>query len=277
MLYFNKPHLTLLFSTTLISLLAVVSCRQEDEAVAVGDPSKVSFILTEQSHDEGEGTVTIDIKLDRPQNVRTVLNFQVGGNATSNLISLSEADYELLTQPPIVIPEGQTSAVIEVRLVEDKNFEPTLEQIDFHLNAILEGNAVLSDDANTLSHTCYIQENEYKLFLEWDHPEGEKVDMSLYVELPNKELLASEGDGDHEELTIVNTQENQQYYVDIWLNKGDTDVKYNLKTLKAGTEQKKTLIDGHFYPEKTNNQEDNRTELLKNHLLIRSGNDLRIL
>ena len=272
---FIKNYLTYIFSSLIMSSFVFSSCKETTE-IAVGDPSEISFAVNAQSGDEAIGTVKVNISLDKPQNVRTVLNYRVAGNAISTLTSLQEADLELITEPPIIIPKGETSTFIEFRVLEDENFEPELENIIFELDAVLEGNAVLSEDASKLTHTFNILENDYKLFLEWDNPDG-NVDMSLYVELPNKKLLASENSTEFEEITIANARENEQYYVDVWMNKGEGQANYSLKCLKAGSVVKETLLKDHFIPASADEQDGRRSELLKNYLLVRAGKDLKIL
>lgn len=267
-----RPQFIYLCSAAL-SLFLLSSCSQ-DEEVAVGAPSEISFALNAQTASEGQGIVKININLDKPQPVRTVLNFRVGGNAVSSLQSMLQADYELITDPPLIIPEGETSAAIELRILEDENFEPELENIIFSLDAVLEGNAVLSEDLSQLSHTYSIQENDYQLFLEWENPE---IDMNLYVEMPNKGLLASENSTGFEKVTITNARENVQYYIDVWINESSSEVQYSLKFQKAGENLKETLVNDNFKPMLPIDQEEKRTEVLKNYLLVKAGRDLRIL
>lgn len=265
-----------LLISALILTIMLSSCQEEAE-VAVGAPSEIAFALDAQTYDEGSGTVKVNVILDKPQNVRTVLNYRIEGNAISNLKSILQADFELITEPPLIIPKGETTAAIEFRIVEDEIFEADLESIVFKLDAVLEGNAALTEDLNRLTHTINIQENDYKLFLEWENTDNSNVDMNLYVELPNKKLLASEKSAGFEEVTIVNARDNEQYYVDVWLNEGDALVNYYLKCQKAGSTEQETLLNDHFVPGVNAGQEENRSELLKNYLLVRAGKDLKIL
>jgi len=275
MLSMNKSSIPYLVSLALSYSFLFWSCSS-DEPVAVGEPSTISLETDKLVIDEGENTVMLNILLDKPQNVRTIVNFRLGGNATSNLASLHGADYEVITEPPVIIPAGEQVATIELRIIEDEIFEQKLENIILTLDAVLEGNAALSDNAKSLTQSLDIQENDYRLFLEWRNPENEQVNMNLYVELPNKELLASEKTTGFEEVTIVNARENEQYYVDIWYQDGNTEADYLLKCLRAGETEKKVLVEGHFNSDNLrNNPSDQFTELINNHLLVRSGRDLQ--
>ncbi len=271
----NKSTFPYLVSLTVAYSFLFWSCSS-DEPVAVGEPSLISLETDKLIVDEGENTVKLNILLDKPQNVRTIINFRLGGNATSTLASLHQADYEVITEPPVIIPAGEQVATVELHIIEDEIFEPELENITLTLDAVLEGNAALNDNPASLTQTIDIQENDYRLFLEWHNPENEQVNMNLYVELPNRELLASEKTTGFEEVSIVNAQENEQYYVDIWYQNGETEVDYLLKCLRAGETEKKVLAEGHFSSDNSrNNSSDRFTELINNHLLVRSGRDLQ--
>lgn len=275
MLSMNKSSIPYLVSLALAYSFLFWSCSS-DEPVAVGEPSTISLETDKLVIDEGENTVKLNILLDKPQNVRTIVNFRLGGNATSTLASLPGADYEVITEPPVIIPAGEQVGTVELRIIEDEIFEQELENIILTLDAVLEGNAALSDNAKSLTQTLDIQENDYRLFLEWQNPENEQVNMNLYVELPNKELLASEKTTGFEEVTIVNARENQQYYVDIWYQDGNREADYLLKCLRAGETEKKVLVEGLFNSDNLRNSpSDQFTEMINNHLLVRSGRDLQ--
>lgn len=271
----KKQRFTYLVCMAMLYSIALSSCSS-DEPVAVGEPSVISFVPGASVLDEGSGTMQVNIQLDKPQNVRTVVNFRVEGNAVSNLSSLKNADYELITEPPLIIPAGEQQASIELRILEDEVFEQERENIILTMDAVLEGNATLSNNPRNLSSTYEIQENDYRLFLEWQNPEDEAVNMNLYVELPNKELLASENTEGFEELTIVNARENEQYYVDIWYQDGETEADYQLKCLKAGERNKTVLLRGKFNAVNSRNDRGEKAqELINNHLLVRAGRDLK--
>jgi len=271
----KKPIFTYLVCISSLTGIALSSC-DSDEPVAVGEPSEISFESQSMVVNEGEGTVNLNVSLSRIQKVRTVVNFKVEGNAVGSLSSLSDVDYELITEPPLIIPAGEQSASIELRILEDEVFESELENINFTLDAVLEGNAELSKNPRSLSHSFEIQENEYRLFLEWLQPEEQHVNMNLYVEMPNKALIASENTDGFEELTIVNAKENEQYYVDIWYQDGEVETEYSLKCLRAGENIKKVLLKGHFNSVNSRNDRGEKvSELINNHLLVKAGRDLK--
>jgi hypothetical protein len=100
--------------------------------------------------------------------------------------------------------------------------------------------------------------------------------MNLYVEMPNKALLASENTDGFEELTIVNIRENEQYYVDIWYQDGEVETEYTLQCLRAGENAKRVLVKGHFNALNSRNERGEKaTELINNHLLVKAGRDLK--
>jgi hypothetical protein len=271
----KKPLFNYFVCISTVSAIALSGCNS-DEPVAVGEPSEIYFESQSVIVNEGEGTVSLNVTLDKAQNVRTIVNFKVEGNAVSSLQSLRQADYELITEPPLIIPAGETTAAIEFRILEDEVFEQEIEKIVFTMDAVLEGNAELTNNPRSLTHTYEIQENDYRLFLEWENPEDEALDMNLYVEMPNKALLASENTDGFEELTIVNIRENEQYYVDIWYQDGEVETEYTLQCLRAGENAKRVLVKGHFNALNSRNERGEKaTELINNHLLVKAGRDLK--
>jgi hypothetical protein len=277
MILFSKTSFSYLLPVFAFSTVVFSSCKDED-LVAVGEPSQVYFEVDHGRSDEGSGMLRINIMMDKPQNVPTYINFKVEGNASAGMLSSSGSDYELITESPAVIAKGQTSTSIELLIHEDEDFEQQLENIIFRIDAVLEGNAILSDNFQQRTHVHEIIENDYLMFLEWESDQEEdEVDLNMYIELPNKELISADNPQGFEEITITNTRSLQQYFVDIWYHKGSANVAYQLKCLKAGEKEKQVLVSGRFNPGLSSKSDNNSNpEAIQNYLMIKEGKELRI-
>ncbi|WPP51290.1 Calx-beta domain-containing protein [Catalinimonas niigatensis] len=272
--YLLKANLNRLLSIGITSLLVLSACKEED--VAVGDPSIVSFALAQDASKEGDGIVKVLINLDKAQNTETVIHFKVDGNATAFSSIPTQADYELLSDSPLVIKKGETSTAIEIKLIEDHDFEQQFENLILSLDGILEGNAILSSDFRKLTHVHEIEENDYLLFLEWESEQ--EVDLNMFIEMPNKSLLSANSERGFEEITMINVKDQEQYFVDIWYNSGESQVSYQLKSLNAGEKEKKILVDGIFSTDLTSkNSSSIPDQSYQDFLMIKKGRELIVL
>ena len=272
MIFIRTTYGFLLFSFVIL----LISCNK-DEGIAVGPPSTVYFEFSDQQVNESDGLVSVTVLLDKPQNVKTVINFDVSGNAINNESSSINGDYELVSSSPLIIPAGEISGNIELRLIEDNNFESQNEHIGLTLNAILEGNARLSESTNLLSHKCDIRENDFKILLEWTSHDDSPADVEMFVELPNNQIVSSIDNQGVEELTIANTKTDERYFVDIWYKEGTSVIDYKLTFLKSGHTEQTILHEGHLDPFESSEVGSEESDVLKNYLLVKDGQDLVVL
>lgn len=256
------------------SLLFLTACQEED--VATGEPSQVSFQQNSGYSNENDGIVKIPIQLDMPQNAETLIHFTLGGNAIQANVNVSNPDFELLTESPLSIRKGESMAFIEIKILDDTQFEQDYENINLQLERIVSGNAVLSIDANQLTYSHEIVENDYKLFLEWDATQT--VDLNMFIELPNKGLISANNTSGFEEVTVINVKDQEQYFVDIWYQGEESLVSFELKSLNAGEKEKKLLLNGSFNTDLNGKNTENKNETnYQNYLMIKEGQGLKIL
>lgn len=266
-----KNRFASLLSIGVLSLLVFSACKEEE--VAIGDPSIVSFAQSNDISNEGESTIKILLTLDKPQNTETVVHFKVEGNATPGT---TNSDYELLSDSPLVFKKNETQVAIEIMLAEDKIFEQHLENIIISIDDVLEGNAILNPVRQKLIHIHEIEENDYQLFLEWES--DQKADLNMFIELPNKNLLSANSSGGFEEITMTNVKDQERYYIDVWHNGGESQVSYQIKTLSAGEEDKKILVNSSFDPVHGSKSSDSSEEsTYQNFLMIKEGRELKVL
>ncbi len=275
MLYISNKLSSSLFTMGIVSMLIFPSCREEEE-VAVGDPSMLTFESSYAVSKESDGLLKVFLKLDQPQNTQTVVHFKVAGNAIKAYPGIKNADYELITESPLTIKKGETQAAIEIKLLEDQAFEQQLENIVLSIDGILEGNAVISDDLQQLIHVHDIEENDYQLYLEWES--AQEADLNMFIEAPNKSLFSGNNLSGFEEITITNVKDQAQYFLDIWHQSGESPVSYQLKGLYAGEKEKKILTSGVFDSGHTNKKPGTSDgNEVQNFLLIKEGKSLKVL
>ncbi len=96
----------------------LLSCGDDDNNNFLLPRSTVTLNKTSDSSSEGYGEQQLLVRLDKPQEGRTVISFQVEGNATVGASAYSHTDVELLTASPLVVEAGETQAFIKYKLVE---------------------------------------------------------------------------------------------------------------------------------------------------------------
>lgn len=267
-------HFVRFFSISFCAILLLSSCKDED--IASGEPSTISFHHNDGYSSENDGLIKIPIQMDKPQNAETLVHFTISGNAVQADANVEKTDFELLTESPFAIKKGESYAYIEVKILEDSHFEQELENFSIRLDRIVSGNATLHPNLQMLHYSHEIIENDYKLFLEWDAPE--LVDLNMFIELPNKELISANNDSGFEEVTITNVVEQEQYFVDIWNDGNHPQVSFHLKSLSAGEKEKKTILSGSFSADKNGkNVSEEDENFFLNYLMIKEGQSLKIL
>ncbi|MEK6478750.1 Calx-beta domain-containing protein [Catalinimonas sp. 4WD22] len=270
----TKYRFVRFFCIGLYLLLFLPACQEED--VATGEPSQVSFQQSAGYSNENDGIIKIPIQLDMPQNAETLVHFSLGGNAILANLNVQNPDFELLTESPLTIKKGESIAFVEIKILDDSQFEQDYENINLQLERIVSGNAVLSNDVNQLTYNHEIVENDYKLYLEWDA--AQTVDLNMFIELPNKELISANNTSGFEEVTVINVKDQEQYFVDIWYQGEETLVSFELKGLNAGETEKKLLLNGSFNSDLNSKSTQNKNETnYQNYLMIKEGHNLKIL
>lgn len=144
----------LLFLFIVVAHLQLSSCKDEDE----GPAAIISFTSLSSNVNEGSGSATISLTLDRAPSNDLTVNFTTSGSATLN------EDYTF--SGSTVISKGSVEASIQIGIIDDNVFEYDLdntvnflEKLEITLSAVT-GNGKLSEIATGLKHTIYFLEND---------------------------------------------------------------------------------------------------------------------
>lgn len=116
------------FSSILsISLLLAVafgfsSCK-EDEPPA---KPKLSFAESELTVGEGDGSVEVEVVLDKPHSKDLNIEYELGGTASDqDVVGTANADYQVDGDHGVVVIEsGETTGIIKLDIISDAAFEP---------------------------------------------------------------------------------------------------------------------------------------------------------
>ena len=229
---------------------ALWSCGDDDTNNFSLPSSHITLDKTSGSSAEGSGEQRLAVRLDKPQEGKTIVNFQVEGSATVGISSYSKTDVRLLTESPLVIEAGETEAFITFELVEDEDFEPVTEQFTITLNSVLEGNAQLSTQKTAYTHV--LQENDYELTLSWEAKTtdsekvaSDQVDLDLSVEQSNSVYIVSDSKEGVEKLLLTNVSRQSDYRINVWYYQGSADISYTL-TYRAADAEEQVLANGTF-------------------------------
>ena len=95
------------------------SCSDDDD---MPTPGTIGIATTEDSYDEGEGTVGITISTTSVNAMDVTINYEVTGTATEG------EDYQFLSGS-VVLPAGETSVQESLILIDDTEVESSEEVI----------------------------------------------------------------------------------------------------------------------------------------------------
>jgi hypothetical protein len=97
------------------------SCKEDEPPV----PPKLGFAETSMTVDEGDGTIEVEVVLDKPYSKDLTIEYELGGTASDqDAVGTAGADYEVDGRHGVVeIRSGQTSGVIEIDIYNDAAVE----------------------------------------------------------------------------------------------------------------------------------------------------------
>lgn len=103
----------------LIGIL-VLSCDEDDPVVP-----KLSFVKSEMTVNEGDGTIEVEIVLDQAHSRDLQVKYSVAGTAKDkHTASAAEADFQIRGAHGVAnIPAGSTSGAVVIDLIDDDRFE----------------------------------------------------------------------------------------------------------------------------------------------------------
>src|SRR5688500_1515326 len=113
------------FILTIALILAVgfgISSCKDDEPPA---KPKLSFADTEMTVGEDDGTIEVQVGLDKAYSQDLNIEDELGGTASDqDVVGTANADYEVVGDHGVVVIEsGETTGVIELQIYSDAAFE----------------------------------------------------------------------------------------------------------------------------------------------------------
>lgn len=132
-------------SVCALIVLGLSSCKDDDEPFV---KPKLSIATETVTIAENGGTAEVEIVLDKAAPTDITVEYSLGGTA------VSPADYSVVgTEGEIDIPQGQTSATIEITIVDDAVFEGN-ETIEIELQDVNSDDIeITNDDEATITIT----------------------------------------------------------------------------------------------------------------------------
>ncbi len=130
------------FTLSICSVFALIvfglsSCKDDDEPFV---KAKLSVSTETVTIAEGGGKATVEIVLDKAAPTDITVEYSLGGTA------VSPADYSVVgTEGELDIPQGQTSATIEINIVDDAIFEGN-ETIEIELQDVNSDDVEITND-----------------------------------------------------------------------------------------------------------------------------------
>jgi len=130
----NIPLLFLCIALVISLGFGLSSCKDDDPPVR----PKLSFAESSMTVSEGDGTIQVDMVLDKAHSKDLRIEYQLGGTASDqDAVGTADADYQVVdTHGVVEIPAGATTGTIELAIFSDTAFEPdeTIEISIFDTN-----------------------------------------------------------------------------------------------------------------------------------------------
>jgi len=142
----KKYALLALSLATIVGLVGLSSCSKDDPA----PPITASFSKTTATATEADGSVSVDVVLDRATSEDLVVEYTLSGTATEG------TDYNIDDSGEVEIKKGQSKGTINIDITDDKAFEGN-ETLKLTIDKVSNASVLIGDDDE---YTLTIQEND---------------------------------------------------------------------------------------------------------------------
>ena len=117
----NYTAFILSIATVVAVGIGFSSCK-EDEPPA---KPKLSFAQSTKTVSEDDGTIEVEVVLDKAHSQEVRIEYNLGGTASDQeAVGTADADYEVAGEHGVVvIASGQTTGIIELEIYDDSDFE----------------------------------------------------------------------------------------------------------------------------------------------------------
>jgi len=173
----------LYLSALSLSALCLIfsSCKDDDEPPV---KPKLSFASSTLTVKESDGTIEIQVVLDKPASQDITVDYSLDGTAIDDITggTTTPADYEVLSEyGEVEILKGETTGIIELDIYSDSDLEDD-ETIEISIEDVSSDEIEITrDDEITITVQ---QEDGLIVLLEWGVGDGETytdVDMDLFL------------------------------------------------------------------------------------------------
>lgn len=157
------------------------SCKDDDEPAA---KPQLSFASTTLTVKESDGTVEVQVVLDKAASEDITIEYSLSGTALDDITAGTSApsDYEVLSEyGEVEIAAGETTGIIELDIYSDSDYEDD-ETIEISIEDVSSDEIEITRD-DEIEITLQ-QEDGLVVLLEWGVGDGETytdVDMDLFL------------------------------------------------------------------------------------------------
>jgi hypothetical protein len=168
---------------TVIALtIGLSSCKKDEEPPPV--KPKLSFAAPTMMVNEADGTIEVEVALDKPAAEDITIEYSLNGTAKNKAsVAANQAyDYEILTDAgEIEIVKGETTGTIEILLTSDYFIEIDIpETIEIAIEDVDSDDIEITRDDEI--EITIEQEDGLVIFLYWPEPTADSVaDMDILV------------------------------------------------------------------------------------------------
>ncbi len=164
--------------TLMVFSLYLSSCKKDEEPFV---KPKLSFTDATSTVNEADGTIQIEIKLDKPTIEDFTISYQLKGTAVDKVTAgtTSSYDYEITSDYlEVTILKGESIGIIEIKLYSDLSIEDD-ETIEIDILSTDSDNIEITRD-DSIEITIK-QEDGLLVILDWNYPITDSVDMDLFL------------------------------------------------------------------------------------------------
>lgn len=178
-----KKNIQFLSLFTVIALsIGISSCKKDDEPPPV--KPKLSFAAPTLTVNEADGTIEVEVTLDKPAAEDIIIEYSLAGTAKdrASVTATQAYDYEILSaEGEIEIAKGETTGIIEIMLTSDYFLEIDVpETIEIAIEDVdSEDIEITRDDEIEITVE---QEDGLMILLAWPEPTTDSLaDLDILV------------------------------------------------------------------------------------------------
>lgn len=159
--------------------LIISSCKDDDPPAA---KPQLSFALDEITANEADGTLEVEVVLDKPATQDITIEYAIAGDAVDDATAAENenSDYEIVSEYlEVVIVAGETKGIIELDIYSDFDLEGA-ETIELSIEEVNSELVEITREDETV--ITVNQEDGIAIVLEWADPSAAgQADMDIII------------------------------------------------------------------------------------------------